>query len=89
MLHSFHTHVLSPTAHITHPRPRIAHNPYVSGWNNFVRFSEQRSDVFNLTEEEDYLLVGEFKEGGGGDHIQVGVLSLFCLTIQLSVCLSV
>ena len=54
-----------------------------------MRFSEQRSDVFNLTEGEDYLLVGEFKEGGGGDHIQVGVLPLFRLTIHLSVCLSI
>ena len=42
-----------------------------------MRYSEQRSDVFNLTEEEDYLLVGEFKDAGGGDHLQVGMIHLF------------
>jgi len=52
-------------------------------------------EVFNLTEDEDYLLVGEFKEAWGGDYIRVGVL--FCslsiylshLILHLSVCLSV
>ena len=67
-------HIIPFTPTSTLPRSRIAHNPYYSGWNNFVKFSEQRSDVFNLTEGEDYLLVGEFQEGGGEDYIQVGVL---------------
>ena len=66
---------------------RIASNPYPSGWNNFARYSSQRSEVFNLTEGEDYLLVGEFKESTGGDYIQVS--PAVCLSVCLSVCTSV
>lgn len=65
------------------PLFRIASNPYSSGWNNFARNLGQRSEVFNLTEGEDYLLVGELKEAGGGDYIQVS--PAVCLAGWLSV----
>ena len=70
------------------PLFRIASNPYSSGWNNFARNLGQRSEVLNLTEGEDYLLVGELKEAGGGDYIQVSPLSV-CLSVCLAACLSV
>ena len=69
------------------PLFRIASNPYSSGWNNFARNLGQRSEVLNLTEGEDYLLVGELKEAGGGDYIQVSLLSV-CLSVCLSVWLA-
>ena len=65
------------------PLFRIASNPYSSGWNNFARNLGQRSEVLNLTEGEDYLLVGELKEAGGGDYMQVSPLSV-CLSVCLA-----
>ena len=49
----------------------ILSNPYPSGFNNFYRRSEQRAETLMLDEAEDYLLVAEFKEGGGDDYMQV------------------
>lgn len=50
---------------------RIAGSPWATGWDVFDRYDEQQSEAFDLSAEEDYLLVGEFKEGGGEDYIQV------------------
>lgn len=49
----------------------IIGNPFPSGFNNFYRRSEQRAETLLLDEAEDYLLVAEFKEGGGNDYMQV------------------
>ncbi len=50
---------------------RIAESPWAISWDVFDRYSEQQSLPFDLSTEEDYLLVGEFKESGGDDFIQV------------------
>ena len=51
---------------------RIISNLYASGWGSYYRYPHQRADqVEELQVSEDYMLVAEFKEGGGGDYIQV------------------
>ena len=50
---------------------RIVTNPYVSGWNGYYRYQHQKSDVEYLDMSEDYILAAEFKDGSGGDYVQV------------------
>ena len=51
---------------------RIISTRRVSGWNNYYsRSDEQRASPLQLTSDQDYLMVGEFKESGGGDYLQV------------------
>jgi hypothetical protein len=53
---------------------KISGSPYATSYNNYYRYTEQRSEALQLSEEEDYILVGELQEGGSRDFIQVGVL---------------
>ena len=50
---------------------RIVTNPYAAGYNNFYERAEQKADTIYLDAGEDFLLVAEMKEGGGGDYLQV------------------
>lgn len=50
---------------------RIITNTRATGFSNFYRNSQQKADSVHLEQGEDYLLVAELKEGGGGDYLQV------------------
>lgn len=50
---------------------RIISSTANSGWNNYYRRAGQRADPLQLESDHDYLIVGEFKDGGGGDYFQV------------------
>ena len=56
---------------ICHCFYRIISSPRATGFNNFFNNNNQKSVTLNLEEGEDYLLVGEFKEGGGQDYLRV------------------
>ncbi len=51
----------------------IISSRFVTGFNNFYRYSEQKSAGLELNDSEDYLLVAEYKENGGQDYIQVRI----------------
>jgi len=50
---------------------RIVDSTGVTGFENYGRYDNQRSEVKHLDHEESYLLVGEFKEGSGLDYFTV------------------
>lgn len=56
----------------------------MSGWQNYYRYQNQRSNVEYLEMSEDYILTAEFKDGGGEDYIQVSSFLMVSLIIIMS-----
>ncbi len=49
----------------------LLESPRATGFENYERWPHQKSESISLTHAQDYLLVGEFKEGGGGEYLTV------------------
>lgn len=71
VIHAYHP-VFFPTRIITSSR--------ASGWNNYYQRPEQKADLLHLERGEDYLLIAEYKEGGGYDYLQVSI----CCSVEQS-----
>ncbi len=49
----------------------LLESPHATGFESYERWAHQKSESISLTHAQDYLLVGEFKEGGGGEYLTV------------------
>lgn len=50
---------------------RVAHSHRAVPWHGYYVAETQRSDMMQLEEGEDYLLVADFAEGYGSEYINV------------------
>ena len=52
----------------------LLESQFSTGFENYERYTNQRSESMMLNSATDYLLVGEYKEGGGAEYLTVSVV---------------